>query len=199
LPERTALNTSEYNEITLKIYWGDGTNLSPDWDIELDTIDSVVCDVVSLERLPAGVQEETQVKQRMIDTEQSAAITEGMNFILPENTMVKTLGVITRDENGLRTDVAVGEMRLTHTNDEVTLRKMDGPQVQSQNKSYYNVENVATGFYVFELDKDHDFTELFDTKGKNYARLHVDPNATPITSTAQLFRRVITTPAQLTN
>ncbi|MCK4792272.1 MAG: hypothetical protein KAV87_51560, partial [Desulfobacteraceae bacterium] len=181
LPERTAVNTNEWNEITLKIYWADGVALAPAWEEADDDIDYVVCSVCSLEKLPppGSPQEEVQIKQRMIDTEQAGNLAAGTNFIMPENTMLKTIGVVTRDSNGDRTDAAAGEMRLTHTNDQVTLRRMTWQQIQSQNKSYYNIEDLDVGFAIFELDKDHDFTELLNTRNRNFVRFHVDPADTP--------------------
>ncbi|MCK4792288.1 MAG: hypothetical protein KAV87_51640, partial [Desulfobacteraceae bacterium] len=68
----------------------------------------------------------------------------------------------------------------------------------SQNKSYYNIEDLDVGFAIFELDKDHDFTELLNTRNRNFVRFHVDPADTPITSTVEIIRRVIETPKQLT-
>ena len=200
IPERTALNMNEFNEVTLTIWWAANTVLSPQWTPAApDVIDSIVCSVVTLERTPVGIQDETQPKQRMIDTYQQRSASAVPMFTLPENTMLKTLMAITRDGDGLRSNAVLSDFRVTHTNDEVTLRHLTPYQIQSLNKSLYHVEQTETGVYIIEFDQDHDFTELFNTKNKNYARLHweeVDPPGD--SATVELFRRVIVTPAQLT-
>lgn len=199
-PERTILNTVQYNDLAMYLDYADfGAAISDDW-MPADTLDYFYVDVVSLERPPIDMAEETLNRQQSIDRVQTKMVDSLDGFLLPENTMVKTLMVITRDSDGIRIDTAIDELSVNFDSGNFVLRDMTGQQVQSENKQYYSVEALDVGVYVIEFDKSHDFSCLFNTKDRNYARLEWTEAAPAAqNATITLFTRRIATPKQLTD
>lgn len=199
-PERTILNTVQYNDLTLFAEWADFSVISPDWVSANDNVDFFYCNVVSLERLPVAKAEETLNRQQMIDRVQTKRADTVDGFLLPENTMVKTLMVVTRDGNGDRVDNVISNLNVNFDSGNFILRDMSADEIQSLNKQYYHVEQLDTGVYVIEFDLSHDFSTLFNTKDRNYARLDWTQATPPVAdATLTLLTRRIATPKQLTD
>ncbi len=205
LSERTILNTNEYNDLTLYITWADFGVISPDWVGGVtDVVNYFYCDVISCERPPVEINgdrrnDELLARQRMIDNVVSIDATPETNFLLPENTNVKTLMLITRDGDGLRSNLIINRLQVNFDSGNFVLREWSGGECQSQNKQYYHVENILDGIYIIEFDQNHDFKTLFSTQDRNYARLVVTEVAAPVSGASMnLFRRRIATPKQIT-
>lgn len=202
-PERTILNTVQYNDLALYLQYADiGDSISGDWVDGVDILDNFQVDLVSLERPPVDKLEEILNRQQSIDRVQTKLVSSLDGFLLPENTMIKTLMVIVRRPGAdrLRTNVGIGNLSVNFDSGNFVLRDMTGAQIQSENKQYYTVENIDVGVYVIEFDKSHDFSTLFNTKDRNYARLEWTEAVPPfINATIELFTRRIATPKQLTD
>lgn len=194
-PERTALNTNSYNDSTLYATWADLDVAWPGWDKTRDNI-IVDCRVVSYERQPLGKKDELLVRQQMIDNTARSDI-NAASQLLPENTNIKTLVVITRDSEGARADGMLVRIRVTFDSGSYVIRDMFASAIQSQNKSYYGVEQIATGVYVIEFDQTHDFKCLFNTTDRNFARIEFEAAAAQ-TGSIEVLRRRIDTPKIMT-
>lgn len=196
LPERTILNTNQYNDLTVFVTWEALANVfGGTYDPLLDTI-TASCSVISCERPPVDRNDELMSRQQMIDTIANGAFNIG-SFILPENTMIKTLMNIARDSAGLRSNTAQDILTVSYDSGNYVLRNMTYSQIQSQNKSYYHVEAIDAGVAVYEFDQTRDFKTLFRTKNRNYARIEYTGNI-PVDGTIELFRRRIATPKVIT-
>lgn len=198
LKERCILNSNQYNDMTLYITWEEMDVAFPDWVDPTDVVTYIYCQVVSCERSPMDRPDLLLDRQQMIDNAVIVPATEPF-VILPENTNIKTLMAITRDGDGLRVNTPVDRFTVDYDSGNYVLRDMTSEQIQSQNKQYYHVENIADGIYIIEFDQLHDFKSLFRTKNRNYARLVFTPPAIPIDdATIEIFRRRIATPKRRT-
>lgn len=191
-PERTILNTNSYNDLTLYVNWADVSIVWPTWVDGVDSI-SIDCRVVSCERPPIDRAEELLARQQSIDNVVTTDVATP-HLLLPENTMIKTLMVITRLDSGARTDTLLDNLRVDYDSGNYVLRDMDTGAIQSQNKQYYNVENIAVGVYVIEFDQTHDFKTLFRTINRNFARIVFTRPTPGVPGNVQVFRRRIATP-----
>jgi hypothetical protein len=195
LPERTILNTNQYNDLTLFVTWNALANVfGGTFDPGLDTV-TASCTVVSCERPPVDRNDELMARQQMIDTVMTAQSTVG-SMLLPENTMIKTLGIYTYGE-GLRIQQPGMNISVNYDSGNYVLRDMTGPQIQSQNKSYYHVEAIDQGVYAIEFDYLRDFKSLFRTKNRNYARVTFTGTIVA-PAEIQILRRRIATPKIIT-
>lgn len=205
LVERTILNSNEYNDLAIYITWADFAVISGDWaGGATDIVNYFYCDLISCERPPVEIDgdrrnDELLARQRMIDNVVTTDATPETRFLLPENTNIKTLMLITRDAAGLRSNLIIDRLKVDFDSGNFVLRDWSGSQCRSQNKQYYHVESLETGVYIIEFDQNHDFKTLFSTKGRNYARLIVTEVAAPVSGASMdLFRRRIATPKQIT-
>lgn len=190
-PERTVLNTNQYNDSTIYATWDDLATVWPGWDSANDSIE-VDCRVVSYERLPLGKKDELLNRQQMMDNQQKVVIGTP-SVLLPENTKVKTLVVITRDDQGDRANGLLERLKVTYNSGSFDVRDLLCTSIQSQNKCYYGVENIAVGVYVIEFDQTHDFKTLLDTTDKNFSKLEFEP-VSGAAGTIEILRRKIETP-----
>lgn len=196
LTERTILNTNQYNDMTLYITWADLATIWPGWVDDTDLVDHVYCNIVSLERPPINRAEELLPRQQMLDSVARTAW-DTNEFILPENTDIKTLMLITRNAAGLRVNTMLDYLTVNYDSGNYVLRYLNATTIQSQNKSYYNVEMIYPGVYIIEFDQTHDFKTLFSTVNRNYAKA-IWTNGVLEEGTFEIFRRRIATPTIIT-
>lgn len=195
-PERTILNTNQYNDLTLFIAWEDLSSIwGGSFDPQLDIV-SVNCTIVSCERPPVDRGDELLARQQMIDTVANGVFNVG-SLLLPENTMIKTLATYTYDGSGLRVNTEQENININYDSGNYVLRDLSTTEIQSLNKSYYHVEAIQPGVYVIEFDQMRDFKTLFRTKNRNYARATFTP-IEGADGTIRLFRRRIATPKIIT-
>lgn len=208
-PEKTVLNTNEYNELTLVIQWGSGLNLTPDFDGD-NTLTVVAIDVCALERLPIiieGNADQLTNRQRAVDSVLVKTAEEAMEFLLPENTMIKELGIFIQKKVEDDANIAFGDFlvnaRVTDNNDQNVIMNLPGTSLKSRNKEMYSQEALTTGFYLIPFDRDHDFTTLLSTIGTNFPKLTLELAPAFIESADTnkqvfVFVRQIITPAATT-
>lgn len=208
LPERTILNTMQYQDMVIEIWWADfWAVITTGTPTATDVINSFTCDLIAVEREPLlKVNKQKEIiyndeainRQQMIDTFVTKTAVPETNFLLPENTFIKTLMAVTRDSNGVRADGIIETFQVDYDSKKDIIRNLPASAIQSWMKQYYHVESITTGVYIIEFDLARDFKSLFKTKGRNYAYMRGYQFATPTAGTVDLFRRRIATPAQIT-
>lgn len=208
LPERTILNSMQYQDLVIEIWWANfWASITSAQTVAGDVINSFTCDLIAVEREPIiKVNQKKEIiyndesinRQQMIDTFVTKGAAPETNFLMPENTFIKTLMAITRDDQGDRAEGIIETFQVDYDSKKDIIRNLPATAIQSQNKQYYHVENLPTGVYIIEFDLARDFKSLFKTKGRNYAYLRAYQFVTPVAGSVDLFRRRIATPAQIT-
>lgn len=206
-PEVTELNTNEFTELYIDVYWRDPANL---WFNVLCAVSACEIQVVSLECIPVSNADKLSPRKKLIDLSNRYLIQgEEDSVLLPENTMIKTIQIITyvKDENYVftRTDGILERVRIEDDDQKRSMRSLLATEIQSVNKPYYGIERLnnlgqdqMAGVYVIEFDQMKDLSSMYDTSGLNYPKLILDFIPAIIDGTQHysvLIRQVATPPA----
>ncbi len=208
-PEKTILNTNEFTELYIDVYWRDPAT---QWYDETVTISACEIQVVSFEKIPVSVAEKLSPRKKLIDLSNRYLITgEETQVLLPENTEIKTIQIITyvKDVNHIytRTDGILDRLRIEDDDQAQTMRSLLATEIRSLNKQYYGLElnngygnGQMTGIYVIEFDQMRDLSSLYDTSDLNYPKLILDfiPAIIDGTQHYSILIRQVTTPPALT-
>lgn len=187
-PEETILNTNEASEIWIDITWG---------DTQTDLFSSpgtpgpeVTLAIIPLERQPVNMSDQLEPRKKMIDLSEVRPFIndlEEIEYLLPENTLIKTILVVTSYKRsqagwkGTRVNTLVRLKVVDDDNANIWVNKT-GEEIQSENKQYYGIESdyvgappvtydQQSGIYVIEFDVERDLTSCYNTAGKNYPKL----------------------------
>ncbi len=208
-PEKTVLNTNEYNELTLVIQWGSGLSLTPDFDGD-NTLTVAVIDVIALERLPIITDDNVDQltnRQRVVDSILIKDAAAALEFLLPENTMIKELGIFVSALAETTGEIVhvnnVVNARVTDNNEQNVIMNLPGVAIKSRNKEMFGLEALEDGFYLIPFGRDHDFSSILSTIGTNFPKLNLEIGAAFIGDTTTkkqvfVFVRQIVTPAATT-
>lgn len=199
----TILNTNEFTELYITINWGNGIG-----DLYFGgapVLDELICDMIVLEREPINTSDELEPRKKLIDwdtmIDQSGS--DHYEYLIPENTLIKTIMITTylllnlrptANQNALLR-VAIEDDDLAHS-----LREWTGAEIKSQNQYYYNMEpGQAGGIHIIEFDQLRDLSSCYKTFGINYPKLTLDfdPAFTEALFVG-IFVRQVTTPPALT-
>lgn len=214
-PEETVLNTNESTEIWVDITWGDA-----EWDMfqfQTTQLTEIYLSVTPLERQPVNLSDQLEPRKKMVDLSDERNITEDefdIQYLLPENTLIKTILVAIYDKAeevtyySERFDYLARAKIVDDDNANVWVN-LSGTQIKSENKQYYGVEDYLqndifgmmhlAGLYVIEFDKMRDLTSCYNTVDKNYPKLLLEINKPDGSNdmVCGIFIRQITTPPQL--
>lgn len=199
-PEKTILNSNEFTELYLDFDFDFLANI---FNETLEDID-VTMTIVPLEREPMQGQPRDRLEKRKKLIDQTYLLPvqgDHIEYLLPENTLIKDILLIPIGADGARFDTSTGDpilnVSIEDNDQEHSIREWSGPQIRSMNKQYYGIETGLDGVYAIPFDQERDLSSCYKTYGVNYSKLLIDLDDSIIVdgdSVLMLIRQVATPP-----